>query len=544
MPRARDLAWISVPLALYFLVLHRLWSNAPVWDDYDTILDAILRMTRAASAKEWIGVVVAQHNEHRIAVMRLAARAVYALLGRVDFRVILLLGNLTVVGILALAWAEYRRSLAAPLAAAAALLALQWSYYEAALMPSGALPNIGVVCFSFACLYYATRGGVAGAAACVLFAALATGSQGNGLFALPMAAAACAVERRRGRAWLMAIVALVLWLLYFRGYARPPNHPSLMVALHHPLDAVQLYLIVLGGVVPWPREAMAFGVVLLAALAWLTHKGAWREHPTAALWVAFVLLSAGAATVGRVGFGVFHASRYAVYSTCLVLIVFLGAANATRPWGRGKIAAAIACAAIFSFAISAITWPAVRGFAMEGRLLAKTLPASPDVVVPRYVGLAYPSVPVATRILAESEQRGIYSPREQPVYASPLAAISGIPGEAAIAGSLDDARASGSHVTAMGWTDLPATVPGRTISIASTAPAPSAMKLADTDRSDVATILGQPRLALSGLRLDLDYASDEEAARAAASLCVVVQEPGHRPRVLARPAAHCVPGSR
>ena len=52
------MAWIAVPLLLYAVLLVRLWADAPTWDDYGTVLAAVMRMMDASSVKEWLTVVV------------------------------------------------------------------------------------------------------------------------------------------------------------------------------------------------------------------------------------------------------------------------------------------------------------------------------------------------------------------------------------------------------------------------------------------------------------------------------------------------------
>jgi hypothetical protein len=95
-PPARPLAtllWTSVPCLLYLLVLRHLWFNAPVWDDYDAVLNSILVLQDAQSPREWFIQFVNQHNEHRIAFARANALAMVAILGKVDFRVLVSSSN-------------------------------------------------------------------------------------------------------------------------------------------------------------------------------------------------------------------------------------------------------------------------------------------------------------------------------------------------------------------------------------------------------------------------------------------------------------------
>src|SRR5688572_7419312 len=331
MSRKLSLAWAAVPLLVYLVVLSRLWANAPVWDDYGTVLDTLTRMSDSKSAREWLALLVHQHNEHRIFTVRLVTRAVEALPGPLDFRLLVLLGNAAFVGVFLLAWAQFRESLVGPVVAAAAFVMFQLSYYEAGLWASGGLTNMGAIFFSFAALAVALRPGARAAAACLALATLAIGCSASGLLVLPIAAAGAALQRRTARAAVFAGVAALLWLLYFQGYVKPLHHPSPTVAFSVPLDTMRLFLIVLGSIVPGRDEAQWAGAVLLGAVAALAWKGAWRPHPVAMLWIAFLLLSAAAAAAGRVGFGVFYASRYAIYST-------LEPRDARRRRGRGRFA--------------------------------------------------------------------------------------------------------------------------------------------------------------------------------------------------------------
>ncbi len=535
------LAWMSAPLALYLFVLQRLWVDAPVWDDYGTVLDSVMRMMDAPSAKDWLAVVVAQHNEHRIATVRLISRGVAALFGRIDFRVLVLVGNLWFVGVFLLIWAEFRDAVPAPLFAAAAFLMFQWSYYEAGIWTSGGLPNMGSVFFCFACLFFATRGRWPAAAASILFAILAIGSSANGLFPLPIAATACAVQGKRERAWLFGAASLGLWALYFWGYRSPAAHPSPMLALSSPLATAQLFLIVIGGIIPGRWAPILAGLSILAFLAWLFRKGFGKAHPTATLWIVFVLVSAAAAAAGRVGFGVFHASRYAIYSTCLLVLAFLGVYEATRPWSRPKIAFAIVGAAAASFAISWMSWRDALLFSLNGHLLAKAVPAAPDPSLARYFGMYFPNPAGSAQILLAAESHGLYVPKEQPVYPSSLRLTAAIAGSTHIGGSIDEVSVAGSRVTASGWTEIPATVPGRTFSVFPSEGIALAMKVVTTDRSDAARALRDSRLVFSGFRLELDYPSEEMARKIPESLCVAVEAPGHSASVLSRTKVSCPP---
>jgi len=86
-------------------------------------------------------------------------------------------------------------------------------------------------------------------------------------------------------------------------------------------------------------------------------------------------------------------------------------------------------------------------------------------------------------------------------------------------------------VIASGWTDLTATMPGRSFT-AHAPEAPRATSLTLVPRTDVATYTGVSALLFSGFRWEGQYDSEEQARRAAGSLCLLVEAPGYGPTAL------------
>lgn len=538
------LLWCTIPVLGYYLVLRHLSFNTPVWDDYDTVLYSLQRLREAGSAGDFLGVLFAQHNDHRIVLTRLAALASVAAQGAVDFRILMYLGNLALLGMFALAWAEYRDGVPAPLLAAAAFLFLQWSYNEASLMASAALPNIGVVFFSLGCLFFAARAGAAAALASLAFGLLAVGSQANGLLALTIAAAVTMRADRKWHAALLGAAAAVSWVLYFWTFTRPEHHPSMLEALAHPFDAAKLFLVVVGGVGHDVRSSIVLGIALLAAIAWLTVRGAWRRHPAAGLWLLFLLLSAAAAAAGRVGFGVFHASRYALYSSAILLVVFLSACAVTGPWRPRRATLALAGCIAFGLGASWLHWPKVLERSFGGRLLTEVTGAGIPPAE-RYFGMQYTDLVRSARILDAAGRAGLYRPPALPLNVPSIAVSATAPKVSATSGYVDSVVVSGGRVLVSGWTDLGATLAGRTFTFFPSVPVAAARHAAFIPRPDVAQSLRVRELLFSGFRVELDYASEEEARRVAATLCVAVEAPGQPARLVggANPAclSHAVP---
>lgn len=519
-------AWVAVPVAVHLLVLTRFWFNAPVLDDYDCILQSLNAMAGASSVGEWLGHVFALQNEHRLATTRLIARVVAWAPGAIDFRALMLLGTLFMVGTLAFIWLEFREQATGAIAAAAVFLLLQWSYNEAFLMASASTAHLAVVFFAFGGLYFALRPGWRSAAWCTAGGVLAAYSQANGLFVLPLAGIACLLLGRRRRGVFFLAAAAVLWIVYFIGYVGNPGHPSPLKALEDPVRTVQLFLIIIGGVVPSLALAQLYGAAILGAVAWIAWKGLWRRHPTVFLWVAFVLVSAATVAVARVGFGLFHGSRYAVNAALLLAILVFAIHSMTQPWRPGLDRAVFVAAAVVWAAIALVALPEIRERSFRGRLLVEVEPAG-ALGLGRFAGVHHPNREHAARILATATEQRWYVPRRYAVEPPILDRSDRRPAATRTVGVMDEVTPAGRSVVLRGWTDIAAIVRGRRFTVYPATDIQALRLDSLSAREDVAVHLQRPDTFLSGFRIVAEYPSEDAARKAAERLCIFVEAPGH-----------------
>jgi hypothetical protein len=99
------------------------------------------------------------------------------------------------------------------------------------------------------------------------------------------------------------------------------------------------------------------------------------------------------------------------------------------------------------------------------------------------------------------------------------------------AGRVEHIGHAGTRVTVTGWSHLPAIQPGRVISVSGDAmPIRSEIRIAS--RLDVAMITRVPVLVSSGFELELEYASADDAKKAASSLCILADDARRDARML------------
>jgi hypothetical protein len=363
--RYRALAWA---IAAALVVVHacnlaRLAVDWPLHDDYVQILAVPGYMAALPEWQDRLALLFSLQNEHRIATLRLAGWLGAMLPNGLDFRLLIIVGNLLCLLAAAFALRAYPAWLRAFAAVVCALLLTSMTHHEAQYWATGALAHFGVASYAILTLYaLAARWPMPVA---FLSACLAAFTTANGLLVFAAAAVLLALSGRRRAALLWLAVGAALVAFYFIGYQPSGEGSGLSALVRQPLKVAAFALAAAGSI----GEAFAVSVAIGAslALAWtaLIATGAWRRVPP---WIAastlFFMSTAAAIAVGRVGFGAeaVTLSRYRVYSA--FAIVFTLAAVLPLAGARGRRAIAVIAIGVFTL-LFARAWSSVMPFAVE-----------------------------------------------------------------------------------------------------------------------------------------------------------------------------------
>lgn len=309
--------------------------DVPIWDEW-----ALLPFVRAVAERgDWWAHVFDQHNEHRVAALRLPLVAFIRLTGwdlvaQMLFGVVLL--GLAQWG----AWRVFRdvwgtRPWAFVPVAAVLCCFLQYQVFLFGMMFVWYVLSASVVW----ALWLLTRRGGAAFWAAMALAVVGSFSIANGLLLWPLGLALLAW--RRSSAWRLvswcAVGSVVVWW-YFHGYVKPPHHPSLWLAARHPIDAAGFFLASLGGPLgagdlAWSQVmgAATVGALGLGVLQSWSRRGALGAGEQVG-WVLalYALVSTGMVTLSRLGIGTQFAleGRYATISVWAIVgaVLVLGRA--------------------------------------------------------------------------------------------------------------------------------------------------------------------------------------------------------------------------
>ena len=309
---------------VYMALLVRYAVNVPNADDFDMFIGFLLKFGAPQSALERLTLLFQRHGEHYIVFNRLAVLLPYYLLGTVNFRWIILIGNLAVPLLGWLFYLTLPRGLRNPLRILpVALLLFAPHYPEASMWAAAAIEHLWVTPFMLAAFLLCDRGaGTRRIGGAVLCALCATFTQGNGVFTW---AGLALISLRRGeRRVATGWVAVFLGLLWLHAQSAQEHGNSGFPALSEYAAYVLSFLG--SSIAPGFVPAVFAGALLTGFSGYALLQ---RRRPVNAVPLAIAatsILTALANGIGRAQFGAAYAvtqTRYHYPSIVFVIACYL-----------------------------------------------------------------------------------------------------------------------------------------------------------------------------------------------------------------------------
>lgn len=339
----RRLAWALVLAApvLELWLIYCYAVNVPIWDEWNLV--PFLKEIHEGG--DWWPWVFKQHNEHRVAALRLPLAVIAEW---TDWNVVpqmyfgFLLQLVTLLGL----WRVLARSFDRDPLRFAPIAFLSFALIGYTIFLYGMMyvwsMLLATVVWSLWLLSRQTWPGLAGAVTCALVASFTII---NGLLVWPLGLLLLLLGKEKiARLVVWVVVGLTVIGFYYRGYAHPPYHPSLLEPLHRPLAAASFLLANLGASFGagsyW--ASCAFGAalaVLLLIVGWqrLPRWREWsREERVVFCLLMFALASSAAVVASRLGLNL----RFAIEPRYACVTVLVSIALYFELFGRRGLEAA------------------------------------------------------------------------------------------------------------------------------------------------------------------------------------------------------------
>ncbi|GAB3493766.1 hypothetical protein GCM10027341_09440 [Spirosoma knui] len=371
-------AWIlvAIPVIAFGLIWQQYAVNVPKWDDH--ALRAFLYYSdQETTLLGKVHQLFRQHNEHRIVYDRVITALDYWLFGKLNCTHLMLIGNLSLVGLLFLFIAILRRAdRSMYYAVPVALCLLNLSQWENMFWGMAALQNFSVVLWvlgAFYLLSYTNRLGLA-----IASAVLATLTSGNGLLVWPLGFVLLLLQpapvkrmpfrQLRQPVMIWTLSAIFIIGLYFFRFEKPGGiayvRPGVFALLKgwfavvgasaeaFPIGRALQNSVLLGGLlvvvtlVSMGWEVLSNWLLLSRQFRQRFTRHAFSSPNAPALapvvlffWCSatFILGTAAIVALARTGFGadLLITSRYKIYSLTLLALLYTYAIVQFQPRYRG-----------------------------------------------------------------------------------------------------------------------------------------------------------------------------------------------------------------
>jgi hypothetical protein len=332
---------ILLPVAIYFAAWDYYAINIPKWDDHPLKL-FIFQYTHTLDPSAKIAALFRQHNEHRIVLTRLVTLLDFKLFGALDYRHLMLVGNLLLVAAIPL-WHIILKNNKKPLFA---LLPIPFLWLTLALSENmywgmAAVQNFGVVTISLWALYLSVTPQKSTFALSLFLVVLGVFTSPNGIIILPVGAVLLFLLGNRQRLALWILIGAGAVFYYFRDYKQPESNPDAKATF---IQWGKGYMAFLGSfaesfpVLDHFKVCIFMGVFLfLVAVSIvsatlfkiLRNKYASKPEKIIDLFclgtILFVLGTSLLVVYSRAGFGLegLVASKYKIYSILLLITAYL-----------------------------------------------------------------------------------------------------------------------------------------------------------------------------------------------------------------------------
>ncbi len=498
---ALPVAYIAVQVAVYS-------RNIVFWDEFDTVLDLLLRLDAGASWTELGQRLFAVNNEHRMVTSRLLFAVGYWLTGTVNFHVIGAIGNLFLLGAGAvLVWAVDGTARRVRLAVVFALLVFHLEHYENLFWSGSSIDHFQVVLLAVGVFAALLRPGRVAFACAGGLGLLATFTLAHGLLVWPLGALLLLGRPDRRPLWVWLALAAAAAAAFLQGFAYNPGHRIPALTLETVLHVVRFWLALLGSPMTFGVAAHAPlpGLLLLAGLVVVVARGAWRQQPLAVATALFALGSLGLVALGRSELALpLVSSRYLVLGALAwAMLFFLLVEAATDPARPFRVLLWLTPAFVgFNLAANVQFAPRAEDF-IEWRDRAGTMfkhygEDGRDIVRRRL----HPIPGHADSLLRRTAERGIY---RLPEFSRPRAFSAPLASDRIVT-HFDELLANDRAVTAGGWAMLPGRTSrrGQVYVVLRSEKSLLYFSTVTLPRDDVARAYKEPRWRLGGFRAVID----------------------------------------
>lgn len=319
-----------LPFAIFLGAELRYDVNMPYWDDYDSVLNWLMKFNESGSFVNSLDLLFRQHNEHRIVFDRLVELVELHALGVVNFIYLDLFGFVgLILLVLVVSHLGKRSGLSNYAILPIPFFMLSFSQNNLISFSMASIQVYWAILFSFISFMFVTKRFdkihmVIG----FLFSVAASFTSAGGLIGFPAIIIYYVLNRmyRFAAFWLLG-AAFIFWIyfIFFPYKATPIGIASHEYAFSHPFFYFKYVIMFLGNIDPLSRGAFILGLLLLCAIGFFFLRNRVRVQSWLFLASTFIIATAAADGLSRIilGMDASLSSRYTPFGAIFIVLMYI-----------------------------------------------------------------------------------------------------------------------------------------------------------------------------------------------------------------------------
>ena len=330
-------SWIGIllPPAIYFYFVYFYSLNLPFADDF-TNLSQTISIFQSTNFNEALSIFFALENGHRVAFTRFVYVLSYALFGEIDFRILILIGNIPLALLLFLFLRTLKVSRSNLLYfIPVSILLFQLQFWKNMTWAASALQHQYILLFTGLTFYLLGRKSNPGLYSAFFFAVLSVFTHGGGWVTIFLGWIILLIQKRYQKGSIWAGGVLLLGFFYFKNFHSNTNVFSGIQSLEGFKNFLMFYSAFLGSSLSLDKMYIAagFGVILSFYLCYLTWDKYFEKNIKVFMFMVYIFLNAILVAMARSGLAVENvfAPRYKIVSVILIVLVYMSLAERFSP---------------------------------------------------------------------------------------------------------------------------------------------------------------------------------------------------------------------
>jgi hypothetical protein len=330
-------SWLAIllPPAAYFYFIHTYSLNLPFADDF-TSLSSTISIFQSTNFNETLSIFFALENGHRIAFTRFIYALSYALFGEIDFRVLILIGNIPLALLLFLFFKTLKVSGSnlfyfIPVS----ILLFQLQFWKNMTWAASALQHQYILLFTGFTFYLLGRKSNPGLYCAFFFAVLSVFTHGGGWVTIFLGWIILLIQKSYQKSSIWAGGALLLAIFYFKNFHSNTNIFAGIQSFEGFKNFLMFYSAFLGSSLSLDNIYIAagFGIILSFYLCYLTWDKYFEKNITIFMFMVYIFINAILVAMARSGLAVENvfAPRYKIVSVILIVLVYMSLAEKLSP---------------------------------------------------------------------------------------------------------------------------------------------------------------------------------------------------------------------